>query len=393
VIRALGLSFKTIGRWRQRQKEGRCLWQKPGPKKGLPLPRAELERELETLDHGNQRSRGVRRIYQKYREAISRRELAKIVKEERTRKNQQRRGWKQKVEWKRVGVCWAMDSTEKGRNENGKKIMMNTVRELKSRYELEPIVSESLTGKVVAQYLEKLFRKYGAPLFLKRDNGLNLNSREVNAVMDRYGVLPLNSPAFWPRYNGARERGIQELKNQMKGFENPMEIQNHQALAEAAANRLNVRKRACLNGKNAMRVYTMEKHQKFGKKQRREIFEWIKTRSMTILLQVKQGKSVGWNDAWRQAAETWLKNHHLIKITNGKQCYPVFTPSLGHHLVVRTIKWSGKTEWLGFIYSDLYIYSDRKPKYLIGQPFFKGKNLEDVTEVDLSKVKFSRFPW
>lgn len=217
------------------------------------------------------------------------------------------------MEWKKTGVCWAMDATEKGKDQNGKKVMIHTVREMKSRYELEPLATKSLTGEVVAGHLESLFRKHGAPLFLKRDNGSNLNSSEVDALMDRWGVLPLNSPAFWPRYNGARERGIQELKTEMKGFENPMELQNHQALAEAAANRLNVRRRGCLDGKTAIEVYGTQKRKKFGKKERREIFEWIKTRSMAILLQVKQGKSCGWNDAWRQAAETWLKNHQQIK--------------------------------------------------------------------------------
>ena len=44
-------------------------------------------------------------------------------------------------------------------------------------------------------HLAKLFRRHGAPLFLKRDNGSPLNHAAVNAVLAEFGVIPLNSPA------------------------------------------------------------------------------------------------------------------------------------------------------------------------------------------------------
>jgi len=64
----------------------------------------------------------------------------------------------------------------------------------------------------VAEHLEKLFRRHGPPLFLKRDNGSPLNAAEVDAVLADYGVIPLNSPAYYPRYNGAMEKSIRDFK-------------------------------------------------------------------------------------------------------------------------------------------------------------------------------------
>ena len=61
-----------------------------------------------------------------------------------------------------------------------------------------------------------LFRRFGAPLFYKRDNGGNLNRTAVNDVLAEYGVIPLNSPAYYAPYNGAIERGQREIKQGLR---------------------------------------------------------------------------------------------------------------------------------------------------------------------------------
>lgn len=45
------------------------------------------------------------------------------------------------------------------------------VQGLASRHRLRPLVSDQLDGRQIAIHLESLFRRYGAPLFLKRDHG------------------------------------------------------------------------------------------------------------------------------------------------------------------------------------------------------------------------------
>jgi hypothetical protein len=80
--------------------------------------------------------------------------------------------------------------------------------DLASRYRFAPLFALALLGGEIAGHLHQLFHRHGAPLFLKRDNGSNLNCSEVNDVLVAHGVIPLNSPAYYPRYNGAMENSI-----------------------------------------------------------------------------------------------------------------------------------------------------------------------------------------
>jgi len=57
-------------------------------------------------------------------------------------------------------------------------------------------------------------------LFLKRDNGSKLNSKEVAEVLQKYKVIPLNSPAYFPQYNGAQREAKKELDRLSSEYEN-----------------------------------------------------------------------------------------------------------------------------------------------------------------------------
>jgi hypothetical protein len=82
------------------------------------------------------------------------------------------------------------------------------VKDLASPYQLEPLTALESGGVAVAAHLEKLFRSQGASLLLKRDNGSVFNHHAGNEVLARWGVSPLNSPAYYATYNGAIEQGI-----------------------------------------------------------------------------------------------------------------------------------------------------------------------------------------
>ena len=86
------------------------------------------------------------------------------------------------------------------------------VQDLASRYRFRPLVSNRLEGRQIDAHLESLFCQHGAPLFLKRDNGSPFNCQPVDEVLARFGVLPLNNPPYYPRYNGAQEKGIRDFK-------------------------------------------------------------------------------------------------------------------------------------------------------------------------------------
>jgi hypothetical protein len=51
----------------------------------------------------------------------------------------------------------------------------------------------------------------GGLLFIKRDNGSNLNSCAVNEILENWYVIPLNSPVRCPQYNGAVENAKKRL--------------------------------------------------------------------------------------------------------------------------------------------------------------------------------------
>jgi transposase InsO family protein len=319
LCRELGIAYGSFKRWRGKTP----LRQKPGPKKYLPLPFEALKEEIHNLKHCRQRSFGTFEIYQKYRDSISRRELMHMIQQERKRKNAVRSGFQQRLQWHEPGVCWSIDGTEYGKDQQGKSLTVCPVRDLSSKYEFEPHTGVSTQGKDVAMHLRELFEKYGPPLFLKRDNGGIFNSQEVEDAMAEYGVLPLNSPPYCPRYNGARERGIRELKEQA-GID--LQRWEPQALApymEAVVNRLNIKKRKSLRGQCALQAHFLRAQRKYDKKQRHNIFEWMKTRSMAIMAQMGVVNRRNWDASWRQAAATWLSDQGLLTISfNNQKCYP-----------------------------------------------------------------------
>jgi hypothetical protein len=86
------------------------------------------------------------------------------------------------------------------------------VRDLASHYQVAAIPQAAPTDRAVAAVLTDLFIRHGAPLVLKSDNHGAFTGREVRHVLERWGVLPLVSPPYFPRYNGAVEAGVGQFK-------------------------------------------------------------------------------------------------------------------------------------------------------------------------------------
>ena len=73
--------------------------------------------------------------------------------------------------------------------------------------------------------------------------------------MARFGVLPLNNPPHFPRYNGAQEKSIRDLKAALdQRLQTTAPVPTDFALAvEVTAHEFNHRSRRCLNGRTACR--------------------------------------------------------------------------------------------------------------------------------------------
>ena len=198
------LPYSTLMRWRQRQRAGLPLWRKPGPKKSSPPDWPALLQDLQRLAPGRTRTRGTGWLYQRYAAWLSRRELvhwAKVLR-------QTQRDSMKNVHWLRTGLAWSIDATQYG----GDGWLIIPIQDLASRYRLPSLTADRLDGQAIAAHLHWLFQRYGPPLLLKRDNGSPFNHHAVDDLLAAYGVLPLNNPPNFPRYNGAMERGISELK-------------------------------------------------------------------------------------------------------------------------------------------------------------------------------------
>jgi hypothetical protein len=328
----LGVPRSTWQRWQTRAKKGDPLLRKSGPKKLGPLPLAQVGFEIASLRHRMKRTQGTGALYQQHRHGISRRELAGKVQEERQRQSRSKRGRQQQLRWKQANLVWAIDATEYGRDGQGQRLWVHAVKDLASRYQMEPLTALESIGVAVAHHLEKLFLQHGAPLLLKRDNGSVFNHHVVNEVLARWGVIPLNSPAYYAPYNGAIEQGIRELKDEVRRALPVPESWNVEQVAPfvaVAAAKRNYQPRRCLGGANAQDIYRERKRRgRWNKRQRHQAFEWITRRAKAILENRMKTDQRSVQTAWRHAVEAWLCDQALVEVHLTPRVLPLFRPAL-----------------------------------------------------------------
>jgi len=301
-------------RWRQKQRRGLPLWQCPGPKKTVPLDGTAFYPLLRQLPHGRVRSQGTGQLYQRFAGSLSRRQLVALVRDYR---REQLPAMKH-IHWLPPGLAWSCDATEYG--DAGDQII--PVQDLASRYRFQPLACQPLDGGSIAAHLEKLFREHGAPLFLKRDNGTPFNCHQVDEVLARFGVLPLNNPPYYPRYNGAEEKGIRDFKDALdqRWQRVPSVPADFLAAVETTAQALNHRPRRCLQGRTACAVFHDETHRlRWTKKQRPTIFRLLLGQFGAMIGKTMKGRHLKPATVWRVTVEAWLRCQGLIAIRQNQK--------------------------------------------------------------------------
>jgi len=324
----LGMNYGTYLRWRRRSERGQPLLGRPGPRKVGPLPFEEVRRDIAALVHQTKRSAGSGALHLKYQDSISRRDLQGLITEERKKQNQARRQNFKRITWKEPNLCWAIDATEYGRDEFGRKLYIVATRDLASRHYFEPLVTLSTTGVAVTEHVRALFRRHGVPLVLKRDNGSPFKNESLDALLAEACVIPLTSPANYPRYNGAIENAIRELKETIDDLSPGLPLNSVPVLsrlAHAAVQLRNGVPRPCLDQQSAAQNYHHQPRSRFDKRRRHAIFEWIKTRSTVIIEKMNTAHHRSASAAWRRATESWLRRHDLISVLTNQQVSPLFT--------------------------------------------------------------------
>jgi len=330
ICRAMRIPLATLGRWRRRRKENHPFLNRPGPKKVEPFDPSILDAEIRLLDHGTKRSEGVTKLYGRYQGSLSRRDLSRMVGQVRQEVTADHRKNFRQIDWLVPGVVWAMDVTEDDLGMAGKIYLQNT-QDLGSRYKFPPLSGECPVGEEIAGYLSEKFCRFGPPLFLKRDNGGNLNHGAVNGVLAEFFVLPLNSPVYYAPYNGAIEESQRELKACLREKLIPdlPGSENHSMVvyAEVAAHDLNHRQRPCLNGKTSCQVFfSPGERPVFSKLERREIYDILLERVERILVSMNQFDKSAREAAWRIAVEFWLQSKGFIKVHIPQKVSPNLNP-------------------------------------------------------------------
>lgn len=319
ICSAVGLPYPSFIRWRLRRMNARPLVRQPGPPKVKPPDLDRLAQDMAGLSHGQTRTQGTSALYARYASNISRRELKRMVEAARHDQNTLRRQNLRRIQWNMPNLAWSMDPCEYGQDAvPGDKVYLNHVQDLASRYKFSPMTGGVPCGEEIAGYLAATFDRFGAPLFLKRDNGGNLNHAAVNQVLADYFVLPLNSPVHYPPYNGAIEEAQTELKNGLaaKLAYRPCCPREHMDVYAATVEHdLNHQPRPCLNGSNACQTYFTGKRT-FTKWERRDVYVWVTNVQNDILW---SSEGVQPQAAWRIAVEAWLRMKGFITVSiNGK---------------------------------------------------------------------------
>jgi hypothetical protein len=316
IADAVRLPYPSLERWRARRKTDAPLVRRPGPSKVKPPDFSRLTQDIAELSHGQARTQGTGALYNRYASNVSRRELQSMIEAARHDQNTLHRQNLRRIHWNVPNVAWSMDPCEYG--QRGAKVYLNHMQDLASRYKFSPMTGDVPCGEEIAGYLAATFNRFGAPLFLKRDNGSNLNHAAVNDVLAGYFVIPVNSPVHYPPYNGAIEEAQTELKSGLAAklaYRPTCPREHMEAYAATVEHDLNHQPRPCLNGSNACQVYFNGKRT-FTKWERRDAYEWVTSVQNDILC---SREGVQPQAAWRIAVEAWLKMKGFITVTiNGK---------------------------------------------------------------------------
>lgn len=306
------ISASSFKRYKRRIRCGDEPVKKSGVKKVAPIDLEKLKQQIQGLKHGKHRTSGTGRLYLLNRHGISRRDFNDMVRQVRMAVNRSTAATLCKVRWLHPDLAWALDGMQYI------DFHVQNLQDLCSRYKFAPMTTEHIPcGEQIAEHLDRHLSRFGPPLFLKRDNGGNLNHLAVNTILEELMIIPINSPCYRASYNGAIEHSQGELKSWIRKCK-PLANTNRQValLAENAAHALNHHPRRSLSGSNACRSYFASNRLRYTKRQRRQAWDWI--RDLAAEISAKCSNIAIEPAAWLIAARKWLERHNLIIIDRPK---------------------------------------------------------------------------
>lgn len=119
---------------------------------------------------------------------------------------------RQQVEVLAKNALWVQDGAQVGRNQDGKPIESQVVKDRGSLVTVGIRTGEPARGRDAVALLDQIKKTRGLPLVLGSDNGSPYICRETEAYLKHEQVIHLKSLPRTPQHNGAAEVGIGELK-------------------------------------------------------------------------------------------------------------------------------------------------------------------------------------
>jgi hypothetical protein len=217
---------------------------------------------------------------------------------------------KRRYEVTQSGVMWSEDGA--GFRQRGQKWELVVAQDEHARYKVgHRLVAGPAQERDVVTYLEAAFEKHGAPLVLKHDGGKIFHGEQVQALLEKWQVLDLTGPAYWPPYNGKKERSIRDIK----GYERAM---RRHGVGRTLSDRLDAtikdlnedRPRPMLGGRTAREAYEAGRGPLPDRAELRKEVELQENRLMSLATCRRQVRG-----ARRRAVEVVLSRHGLLRET------------------------------------------------------------------------------
>jgi len=328
LIRAGGLCPSSFFRYARRCDLGEPLWS-PRGRPPVNIPDLDIIKELLKSQWAGQRYRlrGAGKIRRQYPD-IPATVLSRLIAEVKAELCRNHTNSMLMVHYCEPHLIWSMDIFEYRWRDIDFHVLQ--IEDIGSRFKFEPAVKiGAFTGEEVATHLQRLCREQEPPLFLKRDNGGNLNAETVENILRMFALIPLNSPPAYPQYNGVMERSQEEIKRYLRVMFTDNDIRDVFASGVySAIDRANHRHRPVLDGKAAHEVFAgYFKH--YCKREREAIYEEIMNAAQVIITAgdgVEKNLAAVAASAWRQAVRKWLEDHHFIELYRHGQPLRQSTP-------------------------------------------------------------------
>ncbi len=313
----MGVRYQTLWRYKRKIESAQDPVEKRGPKTAQTIDLFQLQEEIRNLKHGKKRTAGTGELHEIYHGQISRESLNELIHEIRDELKRGRREHAEQIIWDCPHMIWSMDDFEYVFK--GIKFYVHQIQDLASRYKFEPLIdTRPIKGEAVAENLRKLFKKHGAPLLMKRDNGSNLNHFSVINALQEFGVIPLNNPAYYPQFNGGMERAQGEVKRELDIQTQQFELPDSFPFAvKQAVHNVNHNPRpASLKGNCSCGVWMLHMGVRFSKRYRSKVYQEIKALAIEMYQYVDYtDKELVISECWRKAVKQWLiVNEHITVI-------------------------------------------------------------------------------